>query len=223
MAWPSASARTKNWGTEILTDTDLEAQYDLLHSYFNDSLNATTGHAHTGGTSDGPKISAATGLTIASQAQGDLLYASSSSAFARLGAGTAGMFLKTLGASANPAWAYAPIFKMGTTTYDLSTASGTQAITGVGFTPRLVIILANQTGNARTSIGIDDGTNHYSVYMADAGNAFRTATATSINADSTTTGQSGYISALGADGFTITWTKTGSPTGTFTLMYLCIQ
>lgn len=223
MSWPSASSRSKTWGTEILTSSDLHAQLDLLHSYFNDSLNATTGHAHTGGTSDGPKINVATGLTVSSQAQGDVLYASSSSAFARLGAGTAGMFLKTLGASANPAWAYAPIFKMGTTTYDLSTSSGTQAITGVGFTPRLIFILGNQTGNARTSIGIDDGTNHYSIYMVDAGNAFGTGTAASLNAGSGANSQSGYVSALDADGFTITWVKTGSPTGTFTLMYLCIQ
>lgn len=223
MAWPSASSRTKNWGTEILTDSDLETQLDLLHSYFNDSLNATTGHGHTGGTSDGPKLSIASALTISSQAQGDVIYASSSSAWARLGAGTAGMFLKTLGASANPAWAYAPIFKMVTTTYDLSTASGTQAVTGVGFTPRLVILLGNQTGNARTSVGFSDGTNDYSIYMVDAGNAFNSATGSSLNAGSGANSQSGEISAFGADGFTITWTKTGSPTGTFNLMALCIQ
>lgn len=62
MSWPSASARTKNWGTEILTDSDLEGQLDILHSYFNDSLNASTGHAHTGGTADGPKITLTTGV-----------------------------------------------------------------------------------------------------------------------------------------------------------------
>ena len=56
MAWPTASARSKNWGTEILTDADQEAQLDLLHTYFNDSLNGTTGHAHTGGTNDGKPI-----------------------------------------------------------------------------------------------------------------------------------------------------------------------
>lgn len=56
MAWPTSSARSKNWGTEILTDADLEAQYDLLHTYFNDSLNGTTGHGHTGGTNDGKPI-----------------------------------------------------------------------------------------------------------------------------------------------------------------------
>lgn len=62
MAFPTASSRSKNWGTEVLTDADLEAQLDLLHTYFNDSLHATTGHAHTGGTNDGPKITLTTGV-----------------------------------------------------------------------------------------------------------------------------------------------------------------
>lgn len=68
MAWPTVSARSKNWGTEILTDADLEAQLDLLHTYFNDSLNGTTGHGHTGGTNDGPKIT----LTAGAGVQGTL-------------------------------------------------------------------------------------------------------------------------------------------------------
>ena len=46
-------------------------------------------------------------LSIASQAQGDILYASSATAFARLGPGTSGQFLKTQGAAANPVWASA--------------------------------------------------------------------------------------------------------------------
>lgn len=105
MAWPSSSARTKTWGTEILTAGDLDGQLDLLHQYNNDQLNATTGHKHTGGTSDGPLINPATSLVIASQAQGDFLFASSATAWARLGAGTAGQGLTTGGAAANPAWA----------------------------------------------------------------------------------------------------------------------
>ena len=43
-------------------------------------------------------------LTVGSQAQGDVIYASSDTAWARLGAGTAGKFLRTGGAAANPAW-----------------------------------------------------------------------------------------------------------------------
>jgi hypothetical protein len=43
-----------------------------------------------------------------SDAQGDVYYRNSSGKLARLGPGTSGQFLKTLGAAANPAWANAP-------------------------------------------------------------------------------------------------------------------
>lgn len=56
MAWPTNSARSKTWVTEILTAADLDGQLDLLHQYFIDSLNGSTGHGHTGGTNDGLKI-----------------------------------------------------------------------------------------------------------------------------------------------------------------------
>ena len=103
MAFPSDSARTKNWGNEVLTDSDLEAQFDLLHNYFIAALNASTGHNHDGTSNQGPKLSPAN-MVITSQAQGDILYASSSTAWARLAAGTSGRFLKTQGAGANPTW-----------------------------------------------------------------------------------------------------------------------
>ena len=63
MAWPTAAARTKTWGTEVLTASDLQGQFDLGFTYFNDSLNGTTGHGHTGGTNDGPKIPLTTSVT----------------------------------------------------------------------------------------------------------------------------------------------------------------
>lgn len=56
MAWPALSARSKNWGTEILTDSDLESELDLLHDYVNDMMNSSTGHKHDGTTAEGPKI-----------------------------------------------------------------------------------------------------------------------------------------------------------------------
>lgn len=59
------------------------------------------------GTDNNPqweKVDIATGIEIASEAQGDIIYRAAS-AWARLGAGTANQFLKTLGAGANPAWA----------------------------------------------------------------------------------------------------------------------
>lgn len=56
MAWPSDSVRSKNWGTETLTDSDLEGQLDLLHTWVNDALDETSGHKHDGTTNEGPQI-----------------------------------------------------------------------------------------------------------------------------------------------------------------------
>lgn len=61
MSFPSASIRTKDWGSEILTDAALEGQFDILHQYMNDMLNSSSGHGHSGGGQDGPKID----LTVA--------------------------------------------------------------------------------------------------------------------------------------------------------------
>ena len=102
MAYPSTLARTKDWGTEILTDADLEGQLDLIITWVNDLANSTTGHKHDGTTSEGPKI-LISNTTIASGAQGDIFH--NGSAPARLAAGTSGQFLKTQGAAADPVWA----------------------------------------------------------------------------------------------------------------------
>lgn len=87
-AWPSNSARTKTWGAEVLTAADLHTQFDLLHDWLNAVFNGTTGHDHTGGTNTGPKLSIASAIMIASQATGDVYYASSATANARLGIGS---------------------------------------------------------------------------------------------------------------------------------------
>ena len=101
--FPSDSVRTKDWGTEVLTDADQEAQLDLLHAYLQASLNGTSGHSHTGSSNQGPKISPAN-LLIASQATGDTLYASSATAWARLAKGTANQVFKMKSDASIPEW-----------------------------------------------------------------------------------------------------------------------
>lgn len=70
MAWPSLLTRTKDWGTEILTDSDLEGQYDVIINYVNDMLDASTGHKHDATTAEGPKI-LVSNLTLTSGVTGD--------------------------------------------------------------------------------------------------------------------------------------------------------
>ena len=115
--------------------------------------------------------------------------------------------------------------KIGTFTRDLTTASGTQAITGVGFTPRFVTFAGHV--HAVTSYGfyggVDNGTTAtcFTDYWASANGQWYVVTNRSLDMrTSTGTIADAYISAFGADGFTLTWTKTGSPTGTGTITYV---
>lgn len=78
--FPADSIRTKNWGTEILTDADLEGQLDLLHEYIKAALNSSTGHTHDGTSNQGPKIAYGgvadtfvNGFTTVTGASGDYL------------------------------------------------------------------------------------------------------------------------------------------------------
>lgn len=66
---------------------------------------------------------------ISSAAQGDILYRDSS-AWARLGAGTSGQFLKTQGAAANPVWANGSGATIGTVV-DTSTGATSYTVTGL--------------------------------------------------------------------------------------------
>lgn len=57
MAFPSDLVRTKNWGTEILTDSDLEGQLDLIINWVMAAFNSSTGHTHSGSGNNGPLLS----------------------------------------------------------------------------------------------------------------------------------------------------------------------
>jgi hypothetical protein len=119
--------------------------------------------------------------------------------------------------------------KYGTTTHDISLTGGSavQPIVGVGFKPTVVLFASAILGGGSVYIGIDDGTNPFSVgsratsYAVASASYWQTAsisviTGNGVHAEAT-------ITALGTDGFTLTWTKTGSPTGTATVMYLAIK
>ena len=116
---------------------------------------------------------------------------------------------------------------VGQFTRDTSTATGTQAVTGVGFTPKAVFFLSAQDGAAgEMSVGYDDGTSSQAV-RDDNGELTDTWTGSasfSIN-DNQSTGNvyTGEITTLGTDGFTITWTRTGTPTGTLSVNYLAMR
>lgn len=118
--------------------------------------------------------------------------------------------------------------KAGQFTRDTSLASGTQVITGVGFLSKGVIFMAAESGTDEVAFGLDGNADAaYGVFDdngASAGNWVVGGGNTSISMRENGSGTSydGEITTLGSDGFTITWSKSGSPTGTATISYMAI-
>ena len=63
MAYPSDLVRTKDWGTETLTDSDLEGQLDLIITWVDAHADETTGHSHDGTANEGPNINLTSAVT----------------------------------------------------------------------------------------------------------------------------------------------------------------
>jgi hypothetical protein len=109
-------------------------------------------------------------------------------------------------------------------TRDMTAASGDVSYTGVGFTPTAVLAMAWIEGMFTFSIGIADSSKtfsslfpHSAANMGGANSAFYVQTGTG------TTYQGATMKTYDADGFTLTWTKTSTPTGTAGLIFMCFR
>ncbi len=116
-----------------------------------------------------------------------------------------------------------PTAFVGTFTRDTTVASGTQGVTGVGFKPSAVIFFSNQDISVEFSIGLDDGVTAKGVQQETAG-SFALLNTFSIRPKESPGNQyGGSIQSFDSDGFTIIWTKTGSPSGTITMQYMAFK
>lgn len=110
--------------------------------------------------------------------------------------------------------------KLITSTRDLTAASGNVSYTGAGFKPTVIIQLSHITASiasigladsARTDLGLKmNVTATYEsgvIYFETSSNNY----------------QYGTIASYDSDGFTLTWTKVNSPTGTVNLGFLCLR
>lgn len=116
-------------------------------------------------------------------------------------------------------------YKIGTLTRDMTAASGNVSYTGVGFKPRKVIFIANRSSDSVASIGFDDTSVLGAIYNAHSAsaNTWGNATTVSIFAEQGGGNQhTGKIVSLDADGFTLTWTKVSSSTGTLQVIYIAL-
>lgn len=122
--------------------------------------------------------------------------------------------------------------KVGSFTRDMTLASGTQAVTGVGFKPRAVIFLANVNNTGQASIGVGALPNTATGPIGSV--SLNSRTAASAGTWSTNSGTvfayqsgsayyNGAIYDMDSDGFTMSWTKTGSTTGTLEVNYIAFQ
>jgi hypothetical protein len=108
--------------------------------------------------------------------------------------------------------------------------SSTQAITGLGFTPTVIIFQGVKQGSAELSWGMSSDSTHGNRQSAIAKRGNST---TVYNIDLTNGGivydedganiYAGSVSSWDADGFTISWVKTASPTGTLSINYLAFK
>jgi len=116
--------------------------------------------------------------------------------------------------------------KVGTISYDTATATGTVAETGVGFKPSNVLFLAVIANTSQVSFGLDNGSVHYCVmntYITGAGRWAPIGTKSIYFNQASGVTAHAYISALGSDGFTLSWTKNGAKVGTATIYYIAFR
>lgn len=124
------------------------------------------------------------------------------------------------------------VFKSGVTTYDVSTTSGTQTIAhGLGITPKRVTIksaMVSATTLDSNSYGVFDSSGNrclYNILETDdttSGNLVGTSTSYAILASIDSTDLDDSVTGVilvDSTNITITWTKTGSPTGTLYLLW----
>jgi len=107
---------------------------------------------------------------------------------------------------------------------NVRTTGGDQVITGVGFQPSVVIFVGidNSPNTAMNwSIGFDILTERHSISQTDLGTQMRSLDTRSLYIRKNGSNNIwGLLSAMSSDGFTITWTLTGTSNCTYT--YLCL-
>jgi len=155
------------------------------------------------------------------RAQGDMLYASAANTLAWLAKGAANLKLFMNAGATVPEWAAG--IKIGVTGYDTATATGTQAVTGVGFKPSHLILFAQVASTVEISWGFSNGTSDHCV-LNDLSTFFgRDSSYCIFLYQEPGIYTRATISALGADGFTISWTKVGAKVGTATIYYMAFR
>jgi hypothetical protein len=115
--------------------------------------------------------------------------------------------------------------KIITATRDLTAASGDVSYTGLDFTPTSIQCICSITGNFTFSMGFADSGKASSVIFPTAAGVMNENSNRLIDVISGPGAeQYAVVKTFDANvGFTLTWTKGGSPTGTLNLKFLCFR
>lgn len=114
-------------------------------------------------------------------------------------------------------------FAIITGTWSMDDASGSVSLTGAGFTPTSVELIATQEASDSQSHGHDDGTTAKCVYAPNGGSSWDIDGSNSIRLEAGASDrQTAKVSAMTADGCTLANTKVGSPAaGTVSVIAIC--
>ena len=113
--------------------------------------------------------------------------------------------------------------KIITASRDMTAASGNVAYTGVGFTPTAIIAFGVINSSLSFYIGAADSAAAGQTVQQYGANTLYNDPFLLELATSAGVSQTAVVSTYDADGFTLTWTKGGSPAGTGSLIFLCFR
>lgn len=159
-------------------------------------------------------------------AQGDILYRGASE-WERLAKGTANYKLFQNAGATAPEWALG--VKVGSFTRAMDAATGDVSTTGVGFKPSALIVVAHAeiSGVGHTfCTGFADGSTSGYVewYMTATSWTGSNSTNLILMVESTGKTQTAALKTFDADGFTLTWTRTGATaSNTATVKYIAFR
>lgn len=125
-------------------------------------------------------------------------------------------------AATAPEWGVG--IKVGTFTRDLSAAGAPTdvAYAGAGFKPSAVYFVYGLDSYTLGS-GFDNATVHYSMNHIYSGAVLGSGSFSIFINTASNTVQTAIVKSFDTDGFTLTWTKTGSPTGTANIYYMALR
>lgn len=113
--------------------------------------------------------------------------------------------------------------KVITLTRDLSTATGDVSYTGVGFIPTSLNAFGVVDGTAFVSEGFSDSTKTSQCMYQYGANTWSMSSGLLAMSPTISAYQIATVKSYDADGFTLTWTKTSTPTGTATVRIICYK